>query len=85
LTTEGKLGDLVKQKRAFLRQTLRDYSAGGNDMLDDIEAFLGEAKAEIINRLEVASCLKEEEGEEAWCKECLSLYSEWLEKWFGQR
>ena len=53
-------------------------------MLDDIEAFLGEAKAEIINRLEVASCLREVEGEDAWCKECLSLYSEWLEKWFGQ-
>ena len=33
---EGKLNQLIKQKRVFLRDTLKDYSAGGNDMLDDV-------------------------------------------------
>lgn len=84
MNSEGKLEELIKQKRAFLRGTLKDYSAGGNDMLDDVEGLLKEAKAEITHRLEVASCLLEDEGDEAWRKEALTLYLEWLEKWFGK-
>ena len=83
-TEEGKLNQLIKQKRFFLRETLKDYSAGGNDMLDDVAGFLEEATAEISHRLEVVSCLREDEGEAAWRKECLALYSEWFEKWFGR-
>jgi len=81
---EGKLEQLIKQKRAFLRQATKDYSSGGNDMLDDVEVALKEAKAEIAHRLEITSCLREDEGEAAWRKECLTLYAEWLEKWFGK-
>jgi len=84
MTIEGKLEQLIKQKRAFLEASVKDYSAGGNDMLDDFEAFLEEAKAEITHRLELASCLKEDSGEAAWRKECLSSFEEWLEKWFGK-
>ena len=84
MATEGKFEQLIKQKRAFLRQTMKDYSSGGNDMLDDVEALLEEAKEDIAHHLEVASCLREDEGEEAWRKECLSLYAEWFEKWFGK-
>ena len=82
--SEGKIDQLIKQKRAFLRQALKDYSVGGNDMLDDIEAILQEAKTEITHNLELASCLREEEGEEAWQKECLSMFNTWYQKWFGQ-
>ena len=57
---EGKIDQLINQKRIFLKSSVKDYSAGGNDMLDDVEALLQEAKAEITNRLELASCLKEE-------------------------
>ena len=81
--SEGKLEQLIKQKRVFLRQTMKDYCAGGNDMLDDVESLLEEAKAEITHNLELANCLREEEGEEAWRKECLSMYYTWFEKWFG--
>jgi hypothetical protein len=81
--SEGKINQLIKQKRIFLRQALKDYSAGGNDMLDDVEALLQEAKAEITHNLELASCLREEEGEAAWQKECLSMFNAWYEKWFG--
>ena len=84
MATEGKLGLLIKQKRAFLRASVKDYSAGGNDMLDDVEALLEEAKVEITNRLELASCVKEDSGEAAWRKECLTTFEEWLEKWFGK-
>ena len=80
---EGKIEQLIKQKRAFLKSSVKDYSAGGNDMLDDVEAVFQEAKAEIANRLELASFLKEE-SEVAWRKECISAYEEWLEKWFGK-
>ena len=45
--SEGKIEQLIKQKRAFLKASVKDYSAGGNDMLDDVEALLEEAKAEI--------------------------------------
>jgi hypothetical protein len=80
---EGKLGELIKQKRAFLKASVKDYSAGGNDMLDDVEAMLDEAKTDIAHRLELASCLKED-SEAAWRKECLSTFEDWLEKWFGK-
>ena len=80
---EGKIEQLIKQKRAFLKSSVKDYSAGGNDMLDDVEAVFQEAEAEIANRLELASCLKEE-SEVAWSKECISAFEEWLEKWFGK-
>jgi hypothetical protein len=82
--SEGKIEQIIKQKRLFLRQALKDYSAGGNDMLDDVEAMLQEAKAEITHNLELANCLIEEEGEEAWQKECLSMFNAWYEKWFGK-
>lgn len=81
--TEGKIEKLIGQKRAFLKSSVKDYSAGGNDMLDDVEAVFQEAKAEITNRLELASCLKEE-SEGAWRNECISAFEEWLEKWFGK-
>jgi hypothetical protein len=81
---EGQLNQLIKQKRAFLRDTVKDYSAGGNDMLDDVERYLEEAKTEITHRLEIASCLREDEGEAAWLKECVLLYTHWLEKWLGK-
>lgn len=82
--SEGKLEELISQKRAFLRQALKDYSAGGNDMLDDVEALLEEAKAEITHNLELAKCLRKDEGEQAWRKECLSMFDAWYEKWFGK-
>lgn len=63
---------------------MKDYSAGGNDMLDDLEELLNEAKAEITHNLELASCLNEEEGAVAYQKECLSMYNAWYEKWFGK-
>lgn len=81
--SEGKIEALIKQKRGFLRQATKDYSAGGNDMLDDMDALLQEAKVELTHNLELASCLKEE-GEDAFQKECLSMYNAWYEKWFGK-
>ena len=63
--SEGKIGELIKHKRIFLRQTTKDYSAGGNDMLDDVDAALKEAKAEIAHNLELANCLRKDEGEQA--------------------
>ena len=71
--SEGKLSQLINQKRTFLRQTMKDYASGGNDMLDDLEAILVEAKAEITHNLELASCLKEE-NDESYQKECLSMF-----------
>ena len=85
METEGKLEELIKEKRAFLRVAVKDYSAGGNDMLDDdVGALLEEAKAELTRNLELASCVKEDEGEGAWRKECLSTYAAWFKKWFGK-
>ena len=81
--SEGKLEELIKQKRAFLRQALKDYSSGGNDMLDDVGALLQEAKAELAHNLELANCIREAEGEEAWRRECLFMFNAWFEKWFG--
>jgi hypothetical protein len=81
--SEGKIDKLINQKRVFLRQALKDYSAGGNDMLDDVENLLKEAKVEITHNLDLASCLKEEDVE-SWQKECLSMFNAWYEKWFGK-
>ena len=81
--SDGKIDQLIKQKREFLRQTMKDYASGGNDMLDDIEKVLQESKAEIAHNLELSSCLREEEGETAWRKERLSMFNTWFEKWFG--
>ncbi|MDR1993421.1 MAG: hypothetical protein LBQ98_08025 [Nitrososphaerota archaeon] len=80
--SEGKLYRLIKQKRAFLRQATKDYATGGNDMLDDMETTLQEANAELAHNLELASCLREE-SDEAYQRECLSMFSTWYEKWFG--
>ena len=80
---EGKLGQLIKQKRTFLRQTMKDYASGGNDMLDDIETMIVEARAEITHNLSLADCLKEE-NEHSYQKECVSMFSAWYEKWFGK-
>ncbi len=82
--SEGKIERLIKQKRGFLRQTTKDYASGGNDMLDDIDALLQEAKTELSHNLELASCLREEEGEESWRRECFSMFNSWYEKWFGK-
>ena len=81
--SEGKINLLIKQKRAFLRQATKDYSSGGNDMLDDIDNALKEAKEEITHNLELASVLKDE-NEAEWQKECVSMYNAWVEKWFGK-
>jgi hypothetical protein len=81
--SEGKFQELIQKKRVFLVQTKKDYEAGGNDMLDDMQTTLSEAKEEILHRLEVASCIKEDEGEKAYQKECLTIFNQWLEKWFG--
>jgi hypothetical protein len=81
--SEGKIEALIKQKRTLLKQATKDYSTGGNDMLDDIDALLQEAKVELAHNLELASCLREE-GEESYQKECLSMYNAWYEKWFGK-
>ena len=81
--SEGKIEQLIKQKRIFLKQALKDYSAGGNDMLDDVQATLQEAKVELAHNLELAGCLKEE-SEETWQKECLSMFNAWYEKWLGK-
>lgn len=80
---EGKIEQLIKQKRAFLRQTTKDYASGGNDMLDDVTAVMQEAKEELLHNLELARCLKEE-NEDSYQKECMGMYSVWFEKWFGK-
>lgn len=84
MALEGKLEDLIRQKRAFLRASVKDYAAGGNDMLDDIETSLKEAKTELINNLELASCIREESGETAYRNECLDMFNSWFDKWFGK-
>ena len=72
--SEGKIEQLIKSKRGFLRQATKDYASGGNDMLDDVNSVLAEAKEELMHNLELASCLKEE-SEAAYQKECISMYS----------
>jgi hypothetical protein len=81
--SEGKLEQLIKQKRDFLRQATKDYSSGGNDMLDDVESTLKEAKEELSHRLDVASCLLQDEGKTAWLEERTSIFNAWFEKWLG--
>jgi hypothetical protein len=81
--SEGKIEQLIKSKRGFLRQATKDYASGGNDMLDDVNAAMQEAKEELVHNLELASCLKEE-SEESYQKESLSMYSAWFKKWFGK-
>ncbi len=81
--SEGKIDELIRHKRVFLRQSKPDYAAGGGDMLDDLEAMLMDAKNELLHNLELASCLKEE-NEETYQKECSSMYAVWFEKWFGK-
>jgi hypothetical protein len=81
--SEGRINQLIRQKRAFLRQATKDYAAGGGDMLDDVEALMQEAKAELTHNMELASVLREE-NEAEWQKECLSMYNAWYEKWFGK-
>jgi hypothetical protein len=81
--SEGKINQLIKSKRVFLRHATKDYASGGNDMLDDLEALMQEAKAELEHNIELASCLREE-SESAYQKECLSMYSAWYEKWIGK-
>ena len=81
--SDGKIEELIKHKRIFLRQTTKDYSAGGNDMLDDVDAIVKEAKTEISHNLELVNCLRKDEGEKAWEKDCLSMFNAWYEKWFG--
>jgi hypothetical protein len=81
--SEGKFGEMIRSKRAFLRQATKDYASGGNDMLDDLNEVMQEAKEELLHNLELASCLKEE-SEESYQKECVGMYSAWFEKWFGK-
>jgi hypothetical protein len=81
--SEGKINQLFKGRRTFLRQSTKDYSNGGNNMLDDVEAAVKEAKAELSHNLELASVLKEE-SEAAYQKEVLSMYAAWVAKWFGE-
>jgi hypothetical protein len=81
--SEGKINQLFKDRRAFLRQSTKDYSSGGNNMLDDVEAAVKEAKAELTHNLVLASVLKEE-SESAYQKEALSMYAAWVAKWFGE-
>lgn len=81
--SEGKFGEMIRSKHAFLRQATKDYASGGNDMLDDLNEVMQEAKEELLHNLELASCLKEE-SEESYQKECVGMYSAWFEKWFGK-
>jgi len=84
MSLDGKLEELIQAKRAFLKDSVKDYAIGGNDMLDDMEACLNEAKTEILNNIELASCIREESGETAYNNECLAMFNTWFEKWFGK-
>ena len=84
MSLDGKLGDLIKERRTFLQESVKDYAAGGNDMLDDVGANLSEAKTEILNHITLASCIRDESGEAAYRTECLEMFNTWFEKWFGK-
>jgi hypothetical protein len=84
MSLDGKFGDLIQEKRAFLRDSVKDYATGGNDMLDDVGTSLSEAKTEILNNMQLVICIREESGEAAYHNECLEMFSNWLEKWFGK-
>ncbi|MCL2134573.1 MAG: hypothetical protein FWH37_03345 [Candidatus Bathyarchaeota archaeon] len=81
---DGKFEELIQNKRTFLRASIKDYATGGNDMLDDMETYLNEAKTELLNTIELASCIREESGETAYNNECLAMFNSWFEKWFGK-
>jgi hypothetical protein len=85
MSLDGKFGDLIQKKRAFLQASIKDYAAGGNDMLDDVDASLKEAKTEILNNIELASCIRDESGETAYHNECIEMFNTWLDKWFGKQ
>jgi hypothetical protein len=82
--SDGKFGELIQAKRAFLTDSVKDYATGGNDMLDDAEVCLNEAKTELLNNIELASCIREESGETAYNNECVAMFNSWFEKWFGK-
>ncbi|MDR2700347.1 MAG: hypothetical protein LBC12_06035 [Nitrososphaerota archaeon] len=84
MSLDGKFGDLIQVKRAFLQTSVKDYAAGGNDMLDDVKASLDEAKTEILNHILLASYIREESGDVAYRNECLEMFNSWFEKWFGK-
>jgi hypothetical protein len=84
MSLEGKFEELIQSKRAFLRDSVKDYAAGGSDMLDDVVACLNEAKTELLNNIELASCIREESGETAYTNECLVMFNSWFDKWFGK-
>ncbi len=41
--SEGKFKELISKKRAYLKATVKDYSDGANDMLDDVSRLLNRA------------------------------------------
>jgi len=84
MSLEGKFEELIQSKRTFLSDSVKDYATGGNDMLDDVEACLNEAKTELLNNIELASCIREESGETAYNNECLAMFNSWFDKWFGK-
>jgi hypothetical protein len=84
MSLEGKFEELIQSKRVFLSDSVKDYAAGGSDMLDDVETCLNEAKTELLNNIELASCIREESGETAYNSECLAMFNSWFDKWFGQ-
>jgi hypothetical protein len=83
-TLDSKFEELIQSKRVFLSASVKDYATGGNDMLDDIEAYLNEAKTELLNNIELASFIREESGETAYNQECLAMFNSWFDKWFGK-
>jgi len=85
MSLEGKFGELIQEKRAFLQASVKTYAEGGTDMLDDVTASLNEAKTEILNSIELASCIRDESGETAYRNECLEMFNTWFEKWFGKQ
>jgi hypothetical protein len=82
-TLDGKFGELIQLKRAFLSASVKDYATGGNDMLDDVETYLNEAKTELLNNIDLANFIREESGETAYNHECLAMFNSWFDKWFG--
>ena len=84
MSLEGKFEELIQTKRAFLVDAVKDYATGGNDMIDDVEMCLIEAKTELLNNIELAGCIRDESGETAYNNECLAMFNSWFEKWFGK-
>jgi len=84
MSSDGKLDELIQTKRAFLNDSVKDYATSDNDILDDVETCLNEAKIELLNNIELASCIREESGETAYNNECLAMFASWFDKWFGK-